>query len=185
MTLGSGEGARALRVKSLAIFVHARSACIAPSSRRHRDAFARKRSREKCGNFVACSMRTLFLLALMFIGTGVSAQAISTDTIASPTPDKNFSKPLFTDSLSSSFLIIIPKEVKPHYHATHSEQVVVLSGEADMMLGEQKIHIKAGDVIFIPKGTKHSVTVTSTEPLKIISVQAPYFDGTDRVMLEK
>lgn len=72
-----------------------------------------------------------------------------------------------------------------HYHATHTEQVIVLSGEADMMLGDQKIHIKTGDVIFIPKGTKHSVNVTSAEPLKIISVQAPLFDGTDRVMVDK
>lgn len=130
-------------------------------------------------------MRHLFLFTCLLFGTTLLSQVTSTDTIQSPTPDKNFSKPLFTDSLSSSFLIIIPKEVKTHYHATHSEQVIVLSGEADMMLGEQKIHIKAGDVIFIPKGTKHSVIVTSSEPLKIISVQAPYFDGTDRVMTDK
>lgn len=117
----------------------------------------------------------------------MSAQqgATSTDTIQSPTPDKNYNKPLYSDSLSSSFYIVIPKEVKPHYHANHTEQVIVLSGEADMMLGDQKIHIKKGDVIFIPKGTKHSVTVTSADPLKIISVQAPYFDGSDRIMIEK
>lgn len=126
----------------------------------------------------------IFILASVLC-TSLSAQVTSTDTIKSPTPDKNYSKALYSDSLSSSFLIIIPKEVKPHYHVAHTEQVVVLSGEADMILGEQNIHIKAGDVIFIPKGTKHSVTVTSAEPLKIISVQAPIFDGSDRVMIEK
>lgn len=130
-------------------------------------------------------MRQLFLLILVLIGTKISAQQISTDTIKSPTSDKNYVRTLHHDSLSSSFLIIIPKEVKAHYHADHTEQVIILSGEADMMLGEQKLHIKAGDVIIIPKATKHSVMVTSTEPLKIISVQAPYFDGTDRVMIEK
>jgi mannose-6-phosphate isomerase-like protein (cupin superfamily) len=61
----------------------------------------------------------------------------------------------------------------------------VLSGEADMRLGDQNIHIKPGDVIFIPKGTPHSAKVTSTVPLRIISIQAPYFDGSDRIMLEK
>ncbi len=130
-------------------------------------------------------MRKLVLFILVLIGATCSAQQISTDTIKSPTPDKNYVRTLHHDSLSSSFMIIIPKEVKPHYHATHTEQVVVLSGEADMLLGDQKLHIKAGDVIIIPKGTKHSVMVTSTDPLKIISVQAPYFDGTDRVMIEK
>lgn len=130
-------------------------------------------------------MKQIVLLAALLAGVTLTGQVISTDTISSPTPDKNYVRTLHTDSLSSSFCIIIPKEVKPHYHAAHTEQVVVLSGEADMMLGDQHLHIKAGDVILIPKGTKHSVLVTSKEPLKIISVQAPYFDGTDRIMLEK
>lgn len=130
-------------------------------------------------------MRTIFLLALFVFSAQLSAQVISTDTAKSPTPDKNYVRTLHHDSLSSSFLIIIPKEVKPHYHAHHTEQVVILSGEADMMLGDQKLHIKAGDVIIIPKGTTHSVVVTSKEPLKIISLQAPYFDGTDRIMPDK
>lgn len=128
-------------------------------------------------------MRYLLLFTCLVLGTTLLSQVTPTDTIKSPTPDKNYVKALYSDSLSSSFLIIIPKEVKMHYHATHTEQVVVLSGEADMMLGDQKIHIKTGDVVFIPKGTKHSVNVTSAEPLKIISVQAPIFDGTDRIML--
>lgn len=130
-------------------------------------------------------MRNVFVFILVLFGTQLIAQQISTDTIKSPTPDKNYVRTLHHDSLSSSFLIIIPKEVKPHYHADHTEQVVILSGEADMMLGEQQLHIKAGDVIIIPKGTKHSVIVTSEVPLKIISLQAPFFDGTDRIMLEK
>lgn len=130
-------------------------------------------------------MRTLLLFAFILFGAQLSAQVISTDTAKSPTPDKNYVRTLHHDSLSSSFLIIIPKEVKSHYHAHHTEQVVILSGEADMMLGDQKLHIKAGDVIIIPKGTTHSVVVTSKEPLKIISLQAPYFDGTDRIMLDK
>ena len=130
-------------------------------------------------------MRVLLLITGLLTGLSGFSQVTSTDTIQSPTPDKNYVRVLHHDSLSSSFLIIIPKEVKSHYHAMHTEQVVVLAGEADMVLGDSTLHIKAGDVIIIPKGTKHSVTVTSAVPLKIISVQAPYFDGTDRIMLEK
>lgn len=130
-------------------------------------------------------MKQAVLVFAMFFGVALNAQVISTDTINSPASDKNYVRSLHNDSLSSSFLIIIPKEVKSHYHAVHTEQVVVISGEADMMLGDQKIHIKAGDVIIIPKGTVHSVIVTSEDPLKIISVQAPYFDGADRIMTGK
>jgi mannose-6-phosphate isomerase-like protein (cupin superfamily) len=130
-------------------------------------------------------MRIVFLLALVLFSAQLSAQVISTDTIQSPTPDKNYVRTLHHDSLSSSFLIIIPKEVKAHYHADHTEQVVIVSGEADMKLGDQQLHVKAGDIILIPKGTVHSVTVTSQQPLKVISLQAPYFDGKDRIVIEK
>ncbi|MCK6639766.1 MAG: cupin domain-containing protein [Bacteroidia bacterium] len=131
-------------------------------------------------------MKTLITLLLAIAGISLSAQGvISTDTVKSPDAKKNFVKALHSDSLSSSFIIEIPAEVKLHYHAHHTEQVVVLSGEADMRLGDQNIHIKAGDVVFIPKGTPHSAKVTSPVPLRIISIQAPYFDGSDRIMLEK
>lgn len=131
-------------------------------------------------------MKTLITLLLAIAGISLSAQGvISTDTVKAPDAKKNFVKALHSDSLSSSFIIEIPAEVKLHYHAHHTEQVVVLSGEADMRLGDQNIHIKAGDVVFIPKGTPHSAKVTSTIPLRIISIQAPYFDGSDRIMLEK
>lgn len=131
-------------------------------------------------------MRKIFCLLALLYSFGLFGQGIvSTDSIKSPDPDKNYSKALFSDSLSSSFVIVIAKEVKLHYHANHTEQVVVLSGEAEMILGDQTLHIKEGDVIFIPKGTQHAVRVTSDRPLKIVSVQAPIFDGPDRIFIEK
>lgn len=93
-------------------------------------------------------------------------------------------KNLFNDSLSSSFCIIIKNEVKAHKHMKHSEHVIVQSGEAVMRLGEKEFNIKEGDVIFIPKGTVHSVIVKGKKPLKVLSIQSPYFDGSDRVMAE-
>jgi mannose-6-phosphate isomerase-like protein (cupin superfamily) len=132
-------------------------------------------------------MKPILLLFSLLLSVSLFAQnQQSTDTIHAPAGTENiYNRPLYSDSLSSSFLIVIKKEVKPHLHETHSEQVYVISGEADMMLGDQKIHIKAGDIIYIPKGTAHSAVVTSSEPLKILSIQAPYFDGKDRVPLGK
>lgn len=131
-------------------------------------------------------MKNILTLAFLLISHLSFAQGVTpTDTIQAPSGDKNFVKSLYSDSLSSSFVIVIPKEVKLHYHANHTEQVVVVSGEANMMLGDQKMHIKQGDVVFIPKGTPHSVEVTSSVPLKVISIQAPYFDGSDRILLTK
>jgi mannose-6-phosphate isomerase-like protein (cupin superfamily) len=87
------------------------------------------------------------------------------------------------DSLSSIFIIWIKKEVKLHLHQAHSEVVIILSGKGNMRLGKEKVKISKGDLVFIPKGTVHSVTATSRKPLKLLSIQVPHFDGTDRVFV--
>lgn len=94
-------------------------------------------------------------------------------------------RPLHHDSLSSSFLICVPKEVKPHYHERHTEHVVVIDGEAEMLLGDSLILIGPGDVIAIPQGTVHAVTTRSERPLRVASIQSPRFDGTDRVPVDR
>ena len=91
---------------------------------------------------------------------------------------------LNSDSLVSSFVIFIKKEVKMHKHALHSEHVYILDGTGEMTLGEKKFSVKKGDMIFVPKNTFHSLKVTSATPVKVLSVQAPMFDGKDRVMAE-
>ena len=89
--------------------------------------------------------------------------------------------PLTGDSLVSSFLIYVNAQVKPHYHAEHSEHVMVLEGQGSMMLDDSLFTVSPGDFIFIPRGAVHSVHKISEVPLKVISIQAPYFDGKDRI----
>ncbi len=121
----------------------------------------------------------LFLVAFYYGNT----QIISTAELEQKAAG-NMNKPLFSDSLCSSFCIIIKNEVRAHKHLKHSEHVVVVSGEGILKLGDKEQLIKPGDVIFIPKNTVHSVIVKGKQPLKVISIQAPYFDGEDRVMME-
>ncbi len=90
---------------------------------------------------------------------------------------------LYSDSLCSSFLICIDTEVKPHVHVHHTEHVFVLDGEGVMRLGDVERTVRTGDAIIIPAGTVHAVKVRGTSPLRVISVQAPRFDGTDRVFV--
>ncbi len=114
-----------------------------------------------------------------------NAQHFNTDTVGVKTVSDNiYNKPLFGDSLVSSFVIVIKKEVKLHKHATHTEHVVVLDGTGQMTLGDKNFEIKKGDVIFIPKNTTHAVKTTSKQPLKVLSVQSPNFDGKDRLFIE-
>lgn len=128
----------------------------------------------------------LFFFTFLFSSTVYPQSFQCTDTIKVPEATENvFNKPLYSDSLASSFFIAIKKEVKPHLHLYHSEHVYFLQGSGEMKLGEKIISVKKGDVIFIPQNTVHSLKVTSNEMVKIISVQAPFFDGKDRVFVEE
>ena len=122
----------------------------------------------------------------MGLGFFCKAQTFTnTDTIGVKTLSDNlYNKPLFSDSLASSFVIVIKKEVKSHKHLNHTEHVVVLAGSGEMKLNGKVFEIKKGDVVFIPKNSVHSVKTTSKEPLKVLSLQAPFFDGKDRVFTE-
>lgn len=127
------------------------------------------------------------LLLLVTVKNSYSqATSLSLDTIKPPAAYENiYSRPLYHDSLLSGFIIFIKKEVRLHKHIHHSEQVIVIEGEGKMQLGEKNITIKKGDVIVIPKNTPHALTVTSKNPMKVVSTQSPYFDGKDRIMIEQ
>lgn len=131
-------------------------------------------------------MKTIFTFLLILIGVATQAQTWqNADTVTCPKEAENiYVRQLYSDSLSSSYVIFIKKQVKLHKHISHSEHVVVLSGKGDMVLGDKVFPIKKGDVIFISKNTPHSVVTTSKKPLKVISIQSPKFYGKDRVMLE-
>lgn len=128
----------------------------------------------------------LFLFSVSFT-TRVNAQRIlSADELTCPEgtgPVRSVT--LHSDSACSSFMLCIDAGVRPHLHRTHTEHVFVLDGTAEMMLGDSTRSIRSGDVILIPPDTPHAVKVTSSAPLRVISVQSPHFDGTDRVWLDE
>lgn len=129
-------------------------------------------------------MRILIILFMSFMISPCFAQLIHTDTLATNSfPGKILNRPLYSDSLSSSFIIVIKEEVKKHKHLDHTEHVYILDGTGEMLLGEKSFIVKAGDYISIPKGTMHALKVVKG-PVKVISIQTPYFDGKDRIILE-
>jgi mannose-6-phosphate isomerase-like protein (cupin superfamily) len=131
-------------------------------------------------------MRSISVLILFSLAAFARGQTgFNTDTIgANSTTDNIYSRRIAGDSLSTSFCIVIKKEVKAHKHVFHSEQVMVIDGEGQMRLGEKNFPIKKGDVIFIPKNTLHAARSTGKIPLKVLSVQSPVFDGSDRIFVE-
>jgi mannose-6-phosphate isomerase-like protein (cupin superfamily) len=129
----------------------------------------------------------LYAIVLCVAGSYLKSysQHFSTDSIGAKTVSDNiYNKALFSDSLASSFVIIIKKEVKLHKHLQHSEHVVVLEGKGQMTLGSKSFAIKKGDVVFIPKNTFHGVISMDEQPLKVLGVQSPKFDGKDRIFID-
>jgi mannose-6-phosphate isomerase-like protein (cupin superfamily) len=88
------------------------------------------------------------------------------------------------DSNYTAFIIWIKKEVALHYHADHTETIVVLEGKGKMTLNDSSFIIKKNSTFVIPKGTNHSVITKSKKPLKVLSIQYPMFDGKDRIIIK-
>lgn len=131
-------------------------------------------------------MKKIFILLLFALPLVLRSQNYqSLDTIKAPFEYENvYSRSIAFDSLASSFVIFIKKEVKEHKHVFHSEHVYVLEGEGEMLLGERSFMVKKGDMVFIPKNTVHGLKVTSMVPVKVLSIQSPLFDGKDRIFTE-
>lgn len=131
-------------------------------------------------------MRKYCILYLFLFPLLIKAQTNqSLDTITAPAVYENiYSRQIASDSLVSSYVIFIKKEVKKHKHVYHSEHVYILEGEGEMVLGEKTFKVKKGDIIFILKNTAHALKVTSSTPMKVLSIQAPMFDGKDRMFVE-
>ncbi len=104
-------------------------------------------------------------------------------------PDGDFEniwvKKIAEDEYQSVFVIWVKENVKMHFHKEHTENIVVLSGKAEMSIGDKQVIIKKGDHLNIPKGTHHAVTKVYGKTLKVLSIQSPLFDGKDRVFVEE
>lgn len=123
----------------------------------------------------------------MILGLGSFSQELF--RLDSIQPDSNsfeniYIKKLISDEEQTSFLIWVKDSVKAHYHAVHSESVLILEGKARMTVnGEERI-VQAGDYMNFPKGMVHSVLdVISDNPLKVLSIQCPEFLGKDRIFV--
>lgn len=79
-------------------------------------------------------------------------------------------------------------EVKPgaslslqmHHH--RSEHWIVVSGQAQVINGEQALDINANESTYIPAGHRHRLSNTTSEPLVMIEVQSGNYLGEDDIV---
>lgn len=76
--------------------------------------------------------------------------------------------------------VSIRGEAQKHFHKTHDEYYVILSGAGEMELDDQRVAVSPGDVIMIPAGTRHALRGA----FDIINVVQPPFDPADEFSAE-
>ncbi len=84
-----------------------------------------------------------------------------------------------SESLSNHIVIVRSRELS-HRHNRHDSTVIILEGRGTIVVGKEKRKVKAGSVLFIPRGTVHNYTNESKKPTVALVVFAPPFDGQDR-----
>lgn len=83
-----------------------------------------------------------------------------------------------SQSASQHIVQIRDREV-PHLHKIHDATVTVLRGQGYLILGKNRINLKTGDIVHIPRGAVHYFVNTAGEPTVALAVYSPAFDGKD------
>jgi mannose-6-phosphate isomerase-like protein (cupin superfamily) len=75
-----------------------------------------------------------------------------------------------------------PKGYPLHVHHHHDEVMIVLDGEGEAAVGTEKRKVKQGDVIFVPRGTAHTLRFAG----QLLAIDCPTFDtgNPDRAIVE-
>lgn len=71
-----------------------------------------------------------------------------------------------------------------HMHRKMEEVYYVEKGEGQLVIGEEILDIKEGDVIPIPKNTWHFLRKLEGKPLEVLVITHPKYDPND-LILEK
>ena len=76
------------------------------------------------------------------------------------------------------------KSTTIHRHRWSEEIYYFLDGEGVMRLGEERLSVRAGDTVCIPKGVPHQLENTGLAPLRVICCCAPAYAHEDTELME-
>ncbi len=60
-----------------------------------------------------------------------------------------------------------------HRHPTYDETFVICEGHYDFQLGEKRLKLGPGEVVFVPRGTPHSFMCTGPETGRQLIISSP------------
>lgn len=110
-----------------------------------------------------------------FVNLNEALESMSADPSTAAQPIKR----MFVadgDFVSANLSILEESGDALHTQASHDEIVVVLEGEVDFRVGDEKRRVGRGDFIFIPRNTVHGPIIEAGQRFAALSVFAPFFD---------
>ena len=94
--------------------------------------------------------------------------------LENPTPGESYRPQILTSehharNLGGMFGLLVPgTQVPYHYHKNRESIIIFISGEGIEVIEGEEIPIKAGDVLFIPAGEKHTTINRSDKDLRYL-----------------
>lgn len=71
--------------------------------------------------------------------------------------------------------VTVQGRARPHFHSRLTECYVVLEGEGEIQLDEERFAIGPGDMVLIPPLTRHA----ASGDLRLLNIVSPPFDPSD------
>jgi len=106
-----------------------------------------------------------------------------------PTPGKTFKKDLLKElhaqGLHGVFGLVVPggQGGDYHYHERGEHIIVIMSGEGMEIVEGGEIPVKAGDVLYIPAGEKHTIMNRSERELRYLGFMTQTPGVKDKIEL--
>lgn len=116
-------------------------------------------------------------MLLVFMGEERTMKVFKSEEyvkMANPTPGKPYRPEILTrdhqaKGLGGMFgLLVAGSQVPYHYHNNRESIIIVISGEATEVVEGKEIPIRAGDILFIPAGEKHSTINRSNQDFRYL-----------------
>ena len=111
-------------------------------------------------------------------GSDAVAQALAAAPLG---PAENIrAQPLLRGEQASASVVQVRDREQPHVHTRYDITVLLAKGNGTLWLDGVARPMRAGDGVFIPKGTPHWFVNEGDEPAVAVVVFAPPFSGPDQ-----
>ena len=85
----------------------------------------------------------------------------------------------------SDLRLEVNKSIPIHYHVQTEEVFYVLAGEGEIILLSERIQVRAGSVVSVPRLVTHQITNTGRSTLHLLSVCSPPFSPDDTYFVSR